>query len=153
MSIRRGEEDAMLLRAEEANRNLVRNLDYLKNLHDIKTDRELADKIGVSPSTIVSIRKEGKIPTVYPFFEGIMNWTEFTFEDLLNSELAAQEVKADADASEQDGDSSSYGGESIFAYKRIRIAGWLCRCAEMFSLHLNRLLPPRDPRCGIRPVF
>lgn len=108
----------MLLRAEEANRNLVRNLDYLKNLHDIKTDRELADKIGVSPSTIVSIRKEGKIPTVYPFFEGIMNWTEFTFEELLNSELAAQEVKADADLCEQDGEMFMYLGLYMVYYFR-----------------------------------
>ena len=108
----------MLVDEREANKNLVRNLNYIKILLNVRTDRELAERIGVSPATITGIRNDGNIPTLFPFFQGIMNMTGFTLEELLNKELSSHGMKVDVDYTPEEEEMSRYQGLYFVYYFR-----------------------------------
>ena len=108
----------MLVDEHEANKNLVRNINHIKSLYHIKTDRELAERIGVSPATIAGIRNDGNIPTLFPFFMEIMNWTGYTLEELLNEDMSSHGVRIDVDYTPEEDELSRYLGLYFVYYFR-----------------------------------
>ena len=108
----------MLVDEHEANRNLVKNINHIKSIYHIKTDRELSERIGVSPATIAGIRNDGNIPTLYPFFQELMNWTGYTLEELLNGNISSQGVKIDVDYTPEEEEMSRYLGLYFVYYFR-----------------------------------
>lgn len=81
-----------------AGENLIRNLDFIKNENHIASDRELAARLGISSSSLATIRKERKVPPIFPFFENLLQLTSFSIEEILSEDLArkAEEMKYSA---------------------------------------------------------
>lgn len=81
-----------------AGENLFRNLDFIKKENRITSDRELAARLGISSSSLATIRKERKVPPVYPFFENLLQLTTFSIEEILSEDLAekTEEMKYSA---------------------------------------------------------
>lgn len=100
----------------EANKNLVKNMEYIKSVFHVKTDRELSERLGVSQATITGIRNEGKIPTLYPFFQKLMNWTGYSLEELLNGNIASKGIKIDVDYTPEEEEMSRYMGIYLVYY-------------------------------------
>ena len=71
-----------------AGENLIRNLDYIKRENDIHSDKELAAKLGISTSSLAAIRKEHKVPPIFPFFQQLLQLTPFSIEEILSENLA-----------------------------------------------------------------
>ena len=81
-----------------AGENLFRNLDFIKKENHIGSDRELAARLGISSSSLATIRKESKVPPIFPFFENLLQLTTFSIEEILSEDLAekTEEMKYSA---------------------------------------------------------
>ena len=74
--------------SKAAGENLIRNLDYHKQENKIHSDKELAAKLGISTSSLAALRKEHKVPPIFPFFQQLLQLTSFSIEEILNEDLA-----------------------------------------------------------------
>lgn len=77
----------MAINENVAMKNLSNNIRVIMNENGIKTQREFAEMIDVSPTMLCHVMKEKCIPPVYPFFTGIQNEFGYSVDEMLFTDL------------------------------------------------------------------
>lgn len=81
----------MYVKEEQAQELIKKNLNYLMKKKNIKTQKDLATVLDVSPPQLSKIMKEGQIPTVYPFLTNVKKIFDVTIDQFLFTDLEAME--------------------------------------------------------------
>ena len=81
----------MMYREEKARENLRKNIDYLMSKNQITTQRQFAERVGISTALLSKIKKDTGIPSVFPFFYRIREVFDLTVEDMLYHDLEEEE--------------------------------------------------------------
>lgn len=80
-----------MLTEDNARKFLVKNIRYIMHQKDIKTQKDLANKLNVSQATMATIMKEDQTPTVFPFLVNLSNISGYTIEELIGQDIEASE--------------------------------------------------------------
>lgn len=93
---------------EVAFENLKKNIEFIKKEKDLAKDADLCKQAGISKGTLSTMRTEGRIPMLYPFFEDLCNFSGYTVDQLLSQDL--EQLKSEAmplidEAKDQEGKS------------------------------------------------
>ena len=81
----------MVYREEKSRENLRKNIEYLMSKNQITTQRQFAERVGISTALLSKIKKDTGIPSVFPFFDRIREVFGFTIDDMLYHDLEEEE--------------------------------------------------------------
>ena len=79
---------------DEAFENLKKNIEFIKKENDLAKDADLCKQAGISKGTLSTMRSEGRIPMLYPFFEDLCNYSGYTVDQLLSQDLEHEKSEA-----------------------------------------------------------
>lgn len=108
----------MYVKEDQAQELIKKNLKFLMKKKNIKTQRELANMLDISPPQLSKIMKEGQIPTVYPFLINVTRVFGVTIDQFLFTDLEAEEEvkRTSFDTISEDQYRKYYGIYQVYYY-------------------------------------
>ena len=80
-----------MTREENVKANLLRNIEFIKSRNNIETQKQFAEKTGISTPLMSKLKKDSAIPAIFPFFDRIRTVFGYTVDDMLYHDLGQEE--------------------------------------------------------------
>lgn len=83
----------MFINETEIQKNVINNLNYIIQKFEVKTQREMADNLGVGPAQLTRVMHGDQTPSVYPFLTKIKELYNYSIDEFLFTNIREMEEK------------------------------------------------------------